>query len=115
MKDNMAHNSEMPKKMMMNFDQIYAAQCIKDDTMAESILKYQRIPPRRKVIHYNGNFHSRGHLGTAQKIKLLEPMLKIAVITPIMLENEMILNDSDLLEGEFLIILIDETIKEMED
>ncbi len=108
MKNNMAHSSRMPKGMMMNLDRIYAAQCIKDDTMAESILQYQRIPPRRKVIHFNGDFHSRKHLGTAQKIQILEPMLKIAVITPLMCKDEFAWEEQDLLEGEFLILLKEE-------
>ena len=105
MKSNMEHSSKMPKGMMMNLDLIYAAQCIKDDTMAESILKYHRILPRRKVIHFNGDFHSRKHLGTAQKIQVLEPMLKVAVITPLSYEDNFTWKDEDLLEGEFLILL----------
>lgn len=112
MQSNMKHSSKMPSGMMMNFDQIYAAQCIKDDTMAESILQYQRIPPRRKVIHYNGDFHSRKHLGTAQKIQILEPILKVAVIAPLMCENEFTWKDEDLLEGEFLILIKDEIEEE---
>ncbi len=111
MRNNMAHSRKMPAGMMMNLDRIYAAQCIKDDTMAESILQYQRIPPRRKVIHFNGDFHSRKHLGTAQKIQILEPMLKVAVITPLMCEDEFIWKNDDLTEGEFL-ILIKEKISE---
>ena len=107
MQSNMAHSSKMPAGMKMNFDRLYAAQCIKDDTMAESILKYRRILPHRKVIHFNGDFHSRKHLGTAQKIQILEPMLKVAVITPLMCENEFTWKDEDLLEGEFLILLKD--------
>ena len=114
MQNNMAHSSKMPAGMMMNLDQIYAAQCIKDDTMAESILNYQRIPPRRKVIHYNGDFHSRKHLGTAQKIQIMEPMLKVAVIAPLSCEDEFIWKDEDLLEGEFLILIKDD-ISEDED
>ncbi len=112
MQNNMAHSSKMPAGMTMDFDQIYAAQCIKDDTMAESIVKYQSIPPRRKVIHFNGDFHSRKHLGTAQKIQILEPMLKVAVIAPLMCENEFTWNVEDLPEGEFLILLKDENSKE---
>ncbi|MCD6176277.1 MAG: ChaN family lipoprotein [Candidatus Cloacimonetes bacterium] len=111
MKSNMEHSSKMPKGMMMNLDLIYAAQCIKDDTMAESILKFHRIPPRRKVIHFNGDFHSRKHLGTAQKIQVLEPMLKVAVITPISCEDEFTWKDEDLLEGEFLILLEEEILE----
>ena len=108
MQNNMAHSSKMPAGMMMNLDQIYAAQCIKDDTMAESILNYQRIPPRRKVIHFNGDFHSRKHLGTAQKIQIVEPMLKVAVITPIVCEQDFGWNSEDREEGEFLILLLEE-------
>ena len=98
--------------MMMNLDLIYAAQCIKDDTMAESILMHHRIPPRRKIIHFNGDFHSRKHLGTAQKIQVLEPMLKVAVITPLSCEDEFIWKDEDLLEGEFLILFKDDIPEE---
>jgi uncharacterized iron-regulated protein len=105
MDSNMEHSEKMPMGMKMNFETIYAAQCIKDDTMAESILKYHRLPPRRKVIHFNGEFHSRKHLGTAQKIQRLEPMSKVAVITPIMCDGEFSWDDDDLLEGEFLILL----------
>ena len=112
MKEEMVHSSKMPKGMKMNLDLIYAAQCIKDDTMAESILKYHRIPPRRKVIHFNGDFHSSKHLGTAQKIQVLEPMLKVAVITPKGCENEFTWEDEDLLEGEFLILYKEEVSEE---
>ncbi|HHE65070.1 MAG TPA: ABC transporter permease [Bacteroidetes bacterium] len=111
MRSNMEHSSKMPKGMMMNLDLIYAAQCIKDDTMAESILKFHRIPPRRKVIHFNGDFHSRKHLGTAQKIQVLEPMLKVAVITPLLCEDEFSWENEDLLEGEFLILLEEEILE----
>lgn len=115
MKEEMAHSSKMPKGLMMNLDLIYAAQCIKDDTMAESILQYQRIPPRRKVIHFNGDFHSSKHLGTAQKIQVLEPMLKVAVISPKGCENEFTWEDKDLLEGEFLILFKEEIADEDSD
>ena len=107
MKSNMEHSEKMPMGKKINFETIYAAQCIKDDTMAESILKYHRLPPRRKVIHFNGEFHSRKHLGTAQKIQHLEPMSKVAVITPIMCDEKFSWNDDDLQEGEFLILLLD--------
>lgn len=109
MESNMEHSEKMPMGKKINFETIYAAQCMKDDTMAESILKYHRLPPRRKVIHFNGEFHSRKHLGTAQKIQRLEPMSKVAVITPIMCDGEFSWDDDDLLEGEFLILLLDKS------
>ncbi len=74
----------MPNKsghdMILN---IYKAQCLKDDTMAESINNYLSKNPERKVLHINGDFHSRYYLGTAQKLALLNSNLKIAVIAPV--------------------------------
>lgn len=74
----------MPNKsghdMLLN---IYKAQCLKDDTMAESIYEYLNTNPTKKVLHINGDFHSRYFLGTAQKLALLNPNLKITVITQV--------------------------------
>lgn len=61
----------------------YKAQCLKDDTMAESIAGFIRHNPGYKVIHYQGDFHSRQRLGVAEKLQLLQPELKVAVITPV--------------------------------
>ena len=62
---------------------IYKAQCLKDDTMAESINNYLELNPGKKVLHINGDFHSRVHLGTSQKLALLNRDLRIAVIAPV--------------------------------
>lgn len=64
-------------------DKMYAAQCLKDDTMAESIIKALDKNADHLVIHYNGDFHSRKYLGTVQKVQLLAPDLSIAVISPV--------------------------------
>ncbi|HPR17381.1 MAG TPA: ChaN family lipoprotein [Candidatus Cloacimonadota bacterium] len=98
----MMPDNPMGKKSMEN---LYIAQCLKDDTMAESILKYQHIPPRKKVLHFNGDFHSRKHLGTAQKLQMIEPMLHIAVITPIVSNQNLEYTQEDLPEGDFLIVI----------
>jgi uncharacterized iron-regulated protein len=68
------------KDMLLN---IYKAQCLKDDTMAESIDNYITSHKASKVFHVNGDFHSRYYLGTAQKLALLNKNLKIAVIAPV--------------------------------
>ena len=44
---------------------MYQAQCIKDETMGESVARAWR--PGRLVIHYNGSFHSDFRLGTAAR------------------------------------------------
>ncbi|PKN75358.1 MAG: ABC transporter permease [Candidatus Cloacimonetes bacterium HGW-Cloacimonetes-2] len=63
-------------------DRLYYAQCMKDDTMAESIVLALGERRRHKLIHFNGDFHSRAGLGTVERVKSRNPRLKIAVITP---------------------------------
>lgn len=82
---NMGRKNAMGMQKML--ENIYAAQCLKDDTMAESIYEYLQKNKGRQVIHYNGNFHSESHLGTANKLHLLNPELKIAVITPVVVAD----------------------------
>lgn len=106
----MAANAQQGKmnishKNMRNY---YKAQCLKDDAMAESIVEYKQIHSFHTVIHYNGDFHSRYHLGMAEKSHLLNPELKIAVITPVYVDNfrdlpEMIVQYQK--DGDILIFL----------
>ncbi len=79
-------HSAMPvtEKQMEAF---YRAQCLKDDTMAESILDHHRRYPDRKIIHYQGDFHSRYRLGVVEKLQVLAPELKILVITPVYVDD----------------------------
>jgi uncharacterized iron-regulated protein len=60
----------------------FAAQCIKDATMAESIadhvLRSRADPPL--VVHLCGRFHSDAGLGTVSRLHGLLPGLKLAVI-----------------------------------
>lgn len=62
-------------------ENMYAAQCIKDDTMAESVADWLRANKGGRVMHINGNFHSAGGLGAVERLKALMPELKIAVVT----------------------------------
>lgn len=65
---------------MLNF---YAAQCVKDSTMAESIARHfdelgADAPP---VVHWCGRFHSDYGLGTVERLRKLRPDLKIIVVS----------------------------------
>ena len=62
---------------------VYAAQCLKDDKMAESIVAFSDAHKEMQILHINGCFHSDAHLGTTQKLEALRPRLKVAVITPL--------------------------------
>lgn len=64
-------------------DNLFYAQCVKDDTMAESIADFLRANPRSKVLHFNGDFHSREFLGTVERVMARDPELKLAVIAPL--------------------------------
>jgi uncharacterized iron-regulated protein len=96
---------KFPPGMEKRIYNMYMAQSFKDDTMAESIHKFLQENPGTKVIHYNGEFHSSSHLGTAQKLTLMNSGLKIAVISPILAEDELVYSRSDLKIGDFLIVM----------
>lgn len=75
---------EAPMKMPpQRLAAVYAAQCMKDDKMAESIAAFAEALQDMQILHINGCFHSDAHLGTAQKLEALRPELKVAVITPL--------------------------------
>ena len=78
------NSPEAPMKMPpARLAAVYAAQCLKDDKMAESMAAFSDAHKKMQLLHINGCFHSDGHLGTAQKMEALRPKLKIAVITPL--------------------------------
>ena len=68
-------------------ERMYNAQCLKDDTMAESIVAWLDKNKNGKVLHINGAFHSAGGLGVPEKLKALRPDLKILVITCVEADN----------------------------
>ena len=78
------NSPEAPMKMPpARLAAVYAAQCLKDDKMAESIAAFSDAHKKMQLLHINGCFHSDAHLGTAQKLEVLRPELKVAVITPL--------------------------------
>ncbi len=79
---------EMPQAMaMVDPENLYAAQCLKDDTMAESIHEFLKTHAGYKVISYQGDFHSAYSLGIVKKLKLLDPSLKTTVISVVPVED----------------------------
>lgn len=68
------------------YERLYQAQCVKDDTMAESIAQYRERYPKHTIIHFNGDFHSTRYLGTVERLRNRMPKLKIAVISPVYAE-----------------------------
>lgn len=68
-----------------NVENLYKAQCLKDDTMAESIRNFFDKNPGYKVITFQGSFHVAYGLGLAKKLQILQPDLdqKIAICIPV--------------------------------
>lgn len=82
--DNSSHGSisddkmsEMMKKMSQRS---FAAQVVRDETMAESIAHHLQKNSQQQLLHLNGVFHSSKFLGTVERLHHRMPELKIAVI-----------------------------------
>ena len=63
---------------------LYEAQCVKDETMGESIAAaLARAGRGAIVVHFNGAFHTDGGLGTAARARRRAPNAKALVVTAI--------------------------------
>jgi uncharacterized iron-regulated protein len=63
-------------------DRFYAAQCVKDETMAESIVRAAAgLPSGTLVVHYTGAFHSDYRQGTVERVVRRETSLRPLVIS----------------------------------
>lgn len=62
-------------------DRFYEAQCVKDETMAESIVMAMAKYPKRLVLQVDGAFHSDFGLGTAARVTRRLPSVKTVVLT----------------------------------
>jgi uncharacterized iron-regulated protein len=64
-------------------ERFYLAQCIKDETMAESIVDARLVSPDAIVVHFNGAFHSDYSQGTVARVRRRQPMWTIAVVSAV--------------------------------
>lgn len=65
-------------------ERFYLAQCVKDETMAESIVMAKQAAPRDAiVVHFNGAFHSDYAQGTVARVKRREPAWDLVVISAV--------------------------------
>jgi uncharacterized iron-regulated protein len=65
-------------------ERFYLSQCVKDETMAESIVEARRrASPRAIVLHVTGAFHSDYAQGVVARVRRREPAWRLAVITAI--------------------------------
>ena len=68
-------------------DRLYAAQCLKDETMAESIANAWSAAPSPKplVVHFTGAFHSDFKQGTVSRLqqRLAGKQIRVVSIIPV--------------------------------
>ena len=62
-------------------NRVYQAQCIKDETMGESVARAWR--PGHLVVHYNGAFHSDFRLGSAERARQRAEGAEVIVVTAV--------------------------------
>jgi len=76
-----AVSDSLPTAMAERF---YLAQCIKDETMAESIADARLASPRDAiVVHFDGAFHSDYAQGTVARVKRRQPGWTLAVVSAV--------------------------------
>ncbi len=96
-----------PKMDPAMLDRMYQAQCVKDETMAESITTAAQASPQALVIHYNGAFHSDFQLGTAARVKQRMAKSNVKVVSAIPVENlDSATPDKDKKRGDYLIFTL---------
>jgi len=100
----MKDNPMMKRMPDVSMDNLYHAQCVKDEKMAESIVDFLKKNPDFKVFVINGSFHSDYHLGTVQKLKLRMPELKIVTISAIPVDDISGINPNEYSEKADFII-----------
>ena len=65
-------------------ERFYLAQCVKDETMAESIVNARLAAPRDAiVVHFDGAFHSDYSQGTVARVKRRQPGWTLGVISAV--------------------------------
>jgi len=96
--------SDVATKRQMN---TYAAQLLRDTTMAESIASALETYPDHQIVHLNGSFHSDGRLGTVGVLETTVPEVKASVVSPLMVDKIDIetISQEQFNQGEFLYLL----------
>ena len=108
-KDKKQPTKEEQEKERAMVEKFYRAQCVKDETMAESIAAaYQAVSaPKPVIVHYNGAFHSDYKLGTAARAKQRLPKANHKVVSIVPLDNLDTINPDEYRKrGDYIVFTI---------
>lgn len=99
-----------PQHQRATMERYYLAQCLKDETMAESIATaFERQSGRPgTIVHYTGAFHSDFGGGTADRVRRRLPGRRVAVVSilPVADLDTVTPEDDDLKRAEYLVYTI---------
>ena len=75
--------TQTPEQLRATTERYYWSQCVKDETMADSIVaNYSaRFKDSGPIVHYNGSFHSDFGLGTAERTMRRLPGKRVVVVS----------------------------------
>ena len=99
-------SEEASAEMLAMAARSFSAQATRDDTMAESIARHMQHNPQRQVMHLTGQFHSEAFLGMVERLSKRMPALKIAVIDPVLSDEDHPDWDEETLNQGTVLILI---------
>jgi uncharacterized iron-regulated protein len=106
-------------------ERYYWAQCVKDETMAESIVAALENPggaaaPKPQVtagpvVHYNGAFHSDFGLGTVERVRRRAPSRRLVVVTmlPVADLDAFTPSGEDLKRADYLVYTLSSPISKL--
>lgn len=91
---------------------MYVAQCLKDDTMAESIAKVFAAKggkgTRPLVVHLCGSFHSDRGYGTVARLRARRPDLQVGIVSTTVRDNPRApLPYDERTRGDFVVVVSD--------
>ncbi len=91
-------------------ERYYLSQCLKDETMAESIVAaFDRQAGRPgPIVHYNGAFHSDFGSGVAERVRRRLPGRRVAIVSmlPVSDIDGVAPDDEDLKRAEYLVYTV---------
>jgi uncharacterized iron-regulated protein len=85
-------------------ERIYQAQCLKDETMAESVVG--ALARGRTVVHVTGAFHSDERLGTVSRVLRRRPEARVLVVSAIPMASPGLADLAELAaRGDYVVVV----------
>jgi uncharacterized iron-regulated protein len=110
-KDKKRKKDEVDVKQRQMTERFYFAQCVKDETMAESISRRVQSTgagiEKPLIVHYNGSFHSDFRLGTAARVRARLPKARTKVVSIVPLKSlDLIDHDQYKKRGDYILFTL---------